>query len=194
MYRCVLLISVIVYQLRHICVSSVIQLSTFRVVGVVICTQFCYTIFILVYAYLELRNIHYVRRNWGHSFGVVTKLRPGWLGILVQYPTAAGDISVLQGIRPVSEAHPRMQEAVSPGTDGNHLSCHMLRGRMHGAIPYYRVCLNGEVLYWTQGQICLFFFTFLRHFMSVFSPYTYLGVIELNHDCILPHSSHLNVH
>jgi hypothetical protein len=40
MYRCVLLISVIMYQLSRIFVSSVIQLSTFRVVGVVICTQF----------------------------------------------------------------------------------------------------------------------------------------------------------
>jgi hypothetical protein len=118
MYRCVLLISVIVYQLHHICVSFVIQLSTFRVVGVVIRTQVCYTNFILVYAYFELHNIYYIRRNWGHSFGVVTKLRPGWLGILVQFPTAVWDLSVLLDVRPVSEAHPRVQEAVSPGNEG----------------------------------------------------------------------------
>jgi hypothetical protein len=71
MFRFVLLISLIVYQLRHICISSAIQLSTFRVAGVVICTQFCYTIFILVYAHFELRNIHYGRRNWGDSFDVL---------------------------------------------------------------------------------------------------------------------------
>ena len=135
MFRCVLLISLIVYQLRHVCAYSVMQLSTFRLVGVVICTQFCYTVFILIFAYFDLRNIHYIRRNWGHSFGVVTKQRLGSLGILVQFPTAAGDISVLQYVQPVSEAHPRVQEAVSPGTDRNHLPRHMLRRRMHGAMP-----------------------------------------------------------
>jgi len=194
MYRCVLLISVTVYQLRHICVSSVIQLSTFRVVGVVICTKFCNTIFILVYAYLESRNVHYIRRNWGHSFGVVTKLRSGWLGILVQFSTAAGDMSVLQDVRPVSEAHPRVQEAVFQELT---INTYPAKCWEDGCMELYHsshIYLNGEVLHWTQGQICLslslsFFYVpeaFRGCFQSIHVPWLYRVKPRLHSTTFVP--------
>jgi hypothetical protein len=94
---------------------------------------------------------------------------------LVQFPTAAGDISVL----PVSEAHARVQEAVSPGTDGNNLTpsfAERTDAWSYTIVPAYTLMLRFFIEHRAKF-VCLlllllfFFLPFLRHFVAVFSPF-----------------------